>query len=355
VVKLVGSQDNAKPYTRVHVSFQSTSSCNLSTVNAVNRVSNCVKKKERGRGAAKRLWGIEMNDARHLYLKTYGRIDSIDHMIKNCGLFYRSWKYWHAAMLHAKGLAIVIAYDVYKECAEGNLNPLWKIDKPVDFWTFREKLSRGLLQYSPKGHVYPGDSKMRVATKQHASNRSKGSTPSSHGSNSPTGVERLDNISYEQLLDASLTNTQQKARLCGDLNLLTKHFASMVTGIRTVLSVAFQLQLSVVFAKWRFIHQHQIMPQKTILQKTPIALLIITTPCSLDLPNVIVSCRLNQTLPNERQIIPTQMLGRRKHSLFTSNDSKRSKRKQISQCKRLQPTITGAMVGSFYMIIVSKF
>jgi hypothetical protein len=77
-------------------------------------------------------------------------------------------------------------------------------------------------------------------------------------------------VSYNQLLDASLTNTQQKARLCGDLNLLTKHFASMVMGkniLQTVLSVAFRLQLSVVFAKWRFIHQHQIVPQKTILQK----------------------------------------------------------------------------------------
>jgi hypothetical protein len=36
VVKSVGPQDNAKPYTRVHVSFQSMSSCNLSMVNAVN-------------------------------------------------------------------------------------------------------------------------------------------------------------------------------------------------------------------------------------------------------------------------------------------------------------------------------
>ena len=41
-------------FTRVHVSFQSTSSCNISTVSALNAKSLFVVKKERGQGEQKR-------------------------------------------------------------------------------------------------------------------------------------------------------------------------------------------------------------------------------------------------------------------------------------------------------------
>ena len=103
-------------FTRVHVSFQSTSSCNISTVGALNANSLFVVKKERGRGEQKRHWGIEMNHARQLYLATYGRIDTIDAQIRKCRMYYRSWKYWHAARLHGHALAVVMAYDMYLEC-----------------------------------------------------------------------------------------------------------------------------------------------------------------------------------------------------------------------------------------------
>jgi hypothetical protein len=187
-----------------------------------------VRKKQRGRGDQKRFWCIEMNPARKLYLKTHGAIDRIDHCIQNTGLFYRSWKHWHSAMLHAKALAIAVACDIYKECAEGNLDPLWKIDHPVDHWTFRDKLALGMLHCSPRNRAYPGDSKMRVATQQHASNRSVASS-TSRGSGS-NEVERLDNVSAFQIMDASTTSSAGKARLCGDLDLFTKHFASIKTG-----------------------------------------------------------------------------------------------------------------------------
>jgi hypothetical protein len=72
-----------------HTSFQSTSSCNISSVNALNEVSLYVTAKERGRGINKRRWGIEMNEARELYLKTYGVIDRLDHLIQNCNMSYR--------------------------------------------------------------------------------------------------------------------------------------------------------------------------------------------------------------------------------------------------------------------------
>jgi hypothetical protein len=82
-----------------------------------------------------------MNDARELYLATYGVFDTMDHIIKNCDMKYYSWKYWHAAMLLAKTMAIVVAYDMYKEAAEGTLNLDWKVKKPVSFFVSYEELA----------------------------------------------------------------------------------------------------------------------------------------------------------------------------------------------------------------------
>jgi len=73
----------------VHTSFQSTSSCNIAHVNAINSCSLFATTKERGRKLFKRSWAIEMNESRQLYLATYGKIDRIDHLIKNCNLYYR--------------------------------------------------------------------------------------------------------------------------------------------------------------------------------------------------------------------------------------------------------------------------
>ena len=105
----------------VHVSFQSTSSTNISTVNPINSNKLFVVKNECGQGLSKRKWGIEMNEACQLHLKTYGRIDTIDSLIGHCHIYYRSWKYWYSwqsAKNHGMALAIVVAYDMYKECVE---------------------------------------------------------------------------------------------------------------------------------------------------------------------------------------------------------------------------------------------
>jgi hypothetical protein len=56
-----------------------------------------------------------MNDARQLYLATYGRIGTLDYYIMQCRIFYVTWKYWHAAKNHALGLALITAYDMYQE------------------------------------------------------------------------------------------------------------------------------------------------------------------------------------------------------------------------------------------------
>jgi hypothetical protein len=159
-------------------SFQSTSCCNFLSVNAYNQCGLYAHAKERGslKHGTKRSWAIEMNDARELYLATYGAIDTMDHLIKNCDMKYRSWKYWHAAMLLAKTMAIVVAYDMYKEAAKGTLNPDWKVEKPVSFFVFREELARSMLQYTPTARNYPGDSFVRVSTQQHSDHRSNDST-----------------------------------------------------------------------------------------------------------------------------------------------------------------------------------
>jgi hypothetical protein len=65
-------------WTRVHVTFQSTSSTNISTVNALNASQLFVRAKERGRGKTKCHWAIEMNKSHQLYLGSYGGIDTID-------------------------------------------------------------------------------------------------------------------------------------------------------------------------------------------------------------------------------------------------------------------------------------
>ena len=71
-----------KAFQHVHVSFQSTSSCNISTINALNSRKTSDISRERGQFYNRRYWGIDMNEAHQLYLGTYSRIDSIDNLIK---------------------------------------------------------------------------------------------------------------------------------------------------------------------------------------------------------------------------------------------------------------------------------
>jgi hypothetical protein len=225
-----------RPYTRVHVSFQSTSSTNISTVNALNSNKLFVVKKERGQGASKRKWGIEMNEARQLYLKTYGRIDTIDSLIGHCHIYYRSWKYWHSAKNHGMSLAIVVAYDMYKECAEGEICSEWKINpkKVMDFHTFRDRLSTQGLEYSPIFGRYPGDKAMRVYTKLSLKDRQdmfqepeilprrtagRPSTASKRSMASSTMDTSI--ITPEQFQNGKRNRT--KSRLCGDFGNLHSH------------------------------------------------------------------------------------------------------------------------------------
>ena len=163
-----------------------------------------------------------MNESRKLYLSTYGTIDRMDHLIQNCDMNYRSWKYWHSAMLHAKSMAVVVAYDIYKEICEGTLDPDLRINKPVDFHRFREKLALQMLQYDPKRLKYPGDEKFRTYTQQpKAKRRRHGRTDATVDSTSVNSdFTTRSGIGKADLIENS-------TRLCGFLDELIQHEKSV--------------------------------------------------------------------------------------------------------------------------------
>lgn len=126
-------------------------------------------------------------------------------------------------MNHAKALAVTVAYDVYRECAEGKIwVGEWKVDEPVGFHRFREILAEQMLSYSPKNRRYPGDEKFRTSTQQHRRIRKKSSfsnatvgSARSNASTTSTGMTREDFIGAPP------------TRLCGDLSKLCDHYRSI--------------------------------------------------------------------------------------------------------------------------------
>ena len=202
---------DAGGFQRVHISFQSTNATNITSVNCFNSVKLFVEIRERGKGVRKRVWGIEMNDGRRLYLSTYFRIDVADHLLKNAAIFYRTWKYWHAPKNHCLALVIVLSYDIYLECAEGKIRSEWFIPekKRKSFFHFRHLLSQQMLTYSPKQLKYPGDERMRAVT---------GITRVQRGSR-----KKLGQVSLEQVRAAKKTGS-----ICGDIQKLCKHTSSIV-------------------------------------------------------------------------------------------------------------------------------
>ena len=210
---IVAVKNNENGSQRAHVSFQSTSSCNIATVNALNECKLFVEIRERGRKNNKRHWGIEMNHARRLYLSLYCRIDVTDHLLTNAYLHYRSWKYWHAAKNHATAMAFVAVYDVYRECCQV---PEWKVENEemMDYFTFREKLAKQQLTYSPIFQNLPGDECMRSVTSL---------AKTARNSNKRRKVE--DAVTEKQYRANIRTRT---TRLCGDLDKLCHHLGTVI-------------------------------------------------------------------------------------------------------------------------------
>jgi hypothetical protein len=230
----------ARTYTRVHVSFQSTSSCNIACVDSINGNSRFVRRKERGAGKNKRSWAIEMNEARQLYLATYGRIDTLDSMICKCNYYYRSWKYWHSPKLHGDAMSVVVAYDMYREMAtETAARQAFDIGddekfKVLDFHDFRDRLAKQGLVYSVLDCRYPGDNNMRANTRKTIAKR-KTMVENEDGSTSPRQCGRprkSQKLAPCEITPQQLTLARQRnsvrSRLCGDLTHLTFHEARII-------------------------------------------------------------------------------------------------------------------------------
>ena len=157
-------------YCIVHTSFQSTGGTNLQSVNVLSKVSLYVHQRERGRGAGKRRWGIEMNEHRQLYLGNYCTMDQVDAGIKSLRQYYICWKWWHAPMRHFYSYAIVLAHRIYVSCCNGEVHPDWKCDDKSTIMSiadFHYRLSCQQLHYSPKNRHYPGDQNFRPSTQEH--------------------------------------------------------------------------------------------------------------------------------------------------------------------------------------------
>jgi hypothetical protein len=145
------TENDKKDYVLCHVSFQSTGETNISTVNALLLVDLYVQDCSKGRGQQKRTWGIEMNEAQETYLK--------NQILLGWDLSYRSWRWWHALTRHAKAIAMSMAYSLYLQCAEGTVNPEWKVT-PVSGPRFWQRMSLQMVQYKSSNLHYPGNEKM---------------------------------------------------------------------------------------------------------------------------------------------------------------------------------------------------
>ena len=160
-----------------------------------------------------------MNEGRQLYLKSYYRVDNLDASLEKSKMYYRSWKYWHMAMLHAKKIAVSVAYSMYIEVAEGNLDQDWKVDSPLSFWDFRDRLSKQMLEYNPINLLYPGDENMRSVTRIEKRKRIGRPYQKSKDTN-PLFVCK------EDLCEEIVKKRETDKRLCGDLTCLTSHVIS---------------------------------------------------------------------------------------------------------------------------------
>ena len=68
---IVAVKKDSRGFQYVHVYFQSTSSCNIASINDINECTNFFELLKKGRGNHKQQWVIEMNHDWRIYLATY--------------------------------------------------------------------------------------------------------------------------------------------------------------------------------------------------------------------------------------------------------------------------------------------
>ena len=84
------------------MSFQSTGLTNISMINLADEVHLYVHPKKRKKDDGKRVWAIEMNQGRGIYLGSYGSFDTFDKDLQKWLLHYITMRWWHAAAMHGE-------------------------------------------------------------------------------------------------------------------------------------------------------------------------------------------------------------------------------------------------------------
>ena len=217
-----------KAFTKTFISFQSTGATNIIGVNNLPSCGLYITQRSRGKknSSSKRVWGIEQNEARESYLTHYYGCDNADHMVKNAGNQFISWKYWHAAYRHVISLGIIAAYDMYIECCEGNLDASWLVVEKsrMTFRSFRMLMANQMMSYDPSKRMYPGDETFRAFTQKHKNRRI---------SSDNTEVQKKDGKKAKHDNDVTeiTYDSYQKAvhagRLCLTVDNIKLHFESV--------------------------------------------------------------------------------------------------------------------------------
>ncbi len=71
--------------------------------------------------------GIEMNEARKFYLKTYSIVDKNDLLPKGWGVLYVTWFWGHWPIYNCKAIELMMSYDIYKRYSLGSVVEEWSI------------------------------------------------------------------------------------------------------------------------------------------------------------------------------------------------------------------------------------
>ena len=125
-------------------------------------------------------------------------------------------------MRSGKALAATMAYLMYRDCAEGELYPEWKVDVPLSIVKFRWRLSKQMCEYRTYYSNYFGDLHLRKTMKRSKPNRNKNKTKD----------EKLtqNRVTYKQYVDEKYPKSRCKmTRFCNDnLDDLNKHFHSFL-------------------------------------------------------------------------------------------------------------------------------
>jgi len=129
-------------------------------------------------------------------------------------------------MTHAKAMAVTVAYDMCVEVCEGKLDPALKVERPVTFFRWREKLAKQMLHYSPTHGKHAGDTKFRCSTQKKATKRSS-SPPPRRTLNLASSSSNDDNSTIASVATRDQVEANS-SRLCGDLSSFEKHEHSMV-------------------------------------------------------------------------------------------------------------------------------